>query len=114
MSRPRRQPPECTVQGCERTDVESHDMCVMHAHRHRRGLDLHVPHRDERGHVRAADLLDLADAGVSVAEALTRVGWSAEAAYRWALRHRQGDLADTVRAEYNAWKRSRRERMAAA
>ena len=110
--RPRRQPLVCTVDGCERA-AESRDMCAMHSRRHRLGLDLHAPHFRERGRVRAADLIDLTDAGVSAAEALARVGWTAEAAMRWAWRHGRDDVAAVVRPEYNASHRVTKQRRAA-
>ena len=43
------------------------------------------------------ELLWLTDGGVPAEEALSRVGWSLPAAYRWALRHHHQPLLNVLR-----------------
>ena len=53
---------------------------------------------------RAEDLIGLVDLGVAVPDALARIGWNANAAYRWGLRCSRTDIVNLVRPEYNIYR----------
>jgi hypothetical protein len=59
------------------------------------------------------EAMHLLDGGVPVAEAMARVGWTIEAAHRWATRHHHTRLADRTRPAVAEIVRERRRPHAA-
>ena len=76
--------------------------CAFHYRRLRRFGDALYEPDPTRSGWRADELRFLLDCGEPVTTSLDRVGWTAEAAYRWATRHNDTDLKEAVRAAYNA------------
>lgn len=88
-------PPLCSQPDCSRP-LHCRDLCHRHYNRMRETGDPNTPTRTEKRMYDADDILFLINCGESVEHALSRVGWNAAAAYRWALHHDHQQLRDAV------------------
>lgn len=104
-------PTSCTLPGCDR-DIFALGMCNAHYQRQRAHGDPLTPTPTEARHLDADEVLFLLSCGESTEAALSRVGWTAAAAYRWALRNDRDDLRAAV-CHAESRSRARRKRTAA-